>query len=108
MTIVEFFTGSLIVSSLLLLWFGSPLKITLGKLLFKKIFITNNEFDDFLFMRSPFLGKLTSCWICLSFWLSLLVGISFVCLINAPIATPLLTFLVYPSLCYIFKSITKL
>jgi len=108
MTIIEFFTGSLIVSSLLLLWFGSPLKITLGKLFLKRNFITNNEFDDFLFMRSPFLGKLTSCWICLSFWLSLATGIAFVVLINAPAVTPLLTFLVYPSLCYIFKIIAKL
>lgn len=108
MTVVEFFTGTLIVNSLLLLWFGSPLKITLGQLFFKKTFITNNEFDDFLFMKSPFIGKLTSCWICLSFWLSLLVGIAFVGVIDAPIITPLLTFLIYPSLCYVFKIIAKL
>lgn len=108
MTVVDFLAGAFAVCSVLLLWFGSPLKITLGSLFFKKTFIVNAEFDDYLFIKNRFLGKLLSCWICLSFWLSFGVGIIFVLGFNAPIVTPVLTFFVYPSLCYLFKMTTKL
>jgi len=108
MQIIDFFAGALAVCSILLLWFGSPLKITLGKLFFKKNFIMHTEFDDYLFMTNRLLSKLLSCWVCLSFWLSLATGAVFVFVCNAPLYTPILTFLIYPSICYVFKTITKL
>ena len=108
MNILDFFTGALGVCSILLLWFGSPLKLTLGKILFKRDFIMPIEFDDYLCIKHPILSKLLSCWICVSFWLSLVAGATFVIFLNAPPYTPIVTFLVYPSVCYIFKSFTKL
>ena len=108
MSAIDFFTGALAVCSVLLLWFGSPLKISLGKLFFKENFLTHAEFDDYLFIKNRLLGKLLSCWICLSFWLSLAIGVFFVLVCGAHLYTPILTFFIYPSICYVFKIITKL
>jgi len=106
MTVFEYILGLFSVCSLLLLWFVSPLKTTLGNILFRKN-LTLEQFDDVLYIKSPFLGKLTSCWICSSFWLSLIVGAVMVGTLQASIITPLITFLTYPGLAYIFKIIIK-
>jgi hypothetical protein len=102
-----FFLGIPVVCSLLLLWFISPLKLTLGKIFFKQNFLSLEQFDDFLFIKAPILGKLLSCWICCSFWLSLAVGLFSVVLLDQPLWYPILTFLTYPSLCYLFKATIK-
>lgn len=104
---IEYLAGALTVCSILLLWFVSPLKITLAKIFFKKDIINLDEFDDFLFLKNKILGKLTACWICLSFWLSLLVGIAIVVLFGGAYYTPIITFLTYPAIAYIFKTIIK-
>lgn len=108
MSIIDFIVGSLTVNSLLLLWFASPLKITLGKILFKQNFKTIQDFDEYLFLNNRLLGKLSYCWICLSFWLSLAVGAVFVIGFGAPVITPLVTFLTYPGIAFLFKSFTHL
>lgn len=104
---IEYILGSLVVCSSLLLWFVSPLKITLAKVIFKKDIITLDQFDDMLFLRNKILGKLTACWICLSFWLSLLVGIVIVLGFNGEWYMPVVTFFTYPSIAYIFKTFIK-
>lgn len=108
MSIADFFCGALAVNSLLLLWFVSPLKLTLAKLLFNQNFITHDQFDTYILIRYPTFGKLTSCWICLSFWLSLAIGGAFVLWFDAPLLTPIVTFLVYPAICYLFKQIAHI
>ena len=104
--IFEYILGCLAVCSILLLWFVSPFKTTLGEIIFKKN-LTPLQFDDVLFLKSPFLGKLVSCWICCSFWTSLIVGFILVLAFNTPLYTPLVTFFTYPALAYIFKTLIK-
>lgn len=102
MTYNIFAAGILAVLSCLVLWFKSPLKLTLGKIIFKQNFNNLEEFDDWLFMKNKFLGKLLSCWICCSFWLSLLVGVFLVLFFNATVYSPLITFFCYPSIAYLY------
>lgn len=99
--------GFFIVLSLLVLWFFSPLKLTLGKFFFNKEILSQIEFDDMLFLKNKILSKVLSCWICLSFWLSLLVGIVLVFCFSLPYYFPILTFLTYPGICYFFYTKIK-
>lgn len=99
--------GCLIVNSLLLLWFFSPLKTTISEIFLKKPLLPL-EFDDYIFFKSKVLGKLLTCWICLSFWLSLVVGLIMSLIFNLNISWPFICFLTYPCLSYIFyKYISK-
>jgi hypothetical protein len=93
--------GLLAVNSLLLLWFFSPLKISLGKILFKKVLMPH-EFDDYISLKNNWLGELIACWICCSFWLSLIIGFVLMVMFSLPLYWPILTFLGYPCLCYLF------
>jgi len=93
--------------SFMVLWFLSPFKITLGKILFNKEFNTPVDFDDYLFIKNKVLGKLLSCWICTSFWTSLLIGIVIYFVYSTPLTTPLITFSTYPSITYLFKVLIK-
>lgn len=105
--IVTYIIGVLIVNSLLLLWFFSPLKTTLGKIMFNKELMPM-DFDDLVFAKMPVLGKLIGCYICTSYWLSLLVGLFFMLIAHMPWWWPLLTYFTYPSITYIFyKVISK-
>jgi hypothetical protein len=104
--IEHFIIGLLGVNSILLLWFFSPLKITLSKFFFKADLMPD-EFDDKVFIINPLLGKLISCWICLSFWLSLIIGVFLMVILNLPVYWPLITFFCYPCLCYIFYKFIK-
>lgn len=106
MNIDFFVAGLFFLCSILLLWFVSPLKLTLAKILFKKDILVPSDFDDILYLKAPLVGKLSGCWICTSFWTSLVLGIIFV-LMGQPLHTPLVTFLGYPGLAYIFKTIIK-
>lgn len=98
--ITYLFLGFFSVFSILILWFLSPLKITLGRIIFKKDYKTVSDFDDKLFTVNPILGKLSGCWICVSFWTSLAVGIVFMYGFSLPIYFPVLTFFIYPGICY--------
>jgi len=95
------FLGFFNALSLLVLWFESPLKITLGKLLFKQYYTKPEEFDDKLFTVNYFLGTISGCFICLSFWISLIVGICYTLILQLPMYFPIITFLTYPGVCYL-------
>lgn len=103
---IIFFTGLLIVNSMLLLWFFSPLKITLSEIFLKKTLMPL-EFDDYIYSKNKWLGKLLSCNICMSFWLSLAVGIFFMVFFYMPYYWPFLTFFTYPSICYLYLKLIK-
>lgn len=101
-----FILGLSIVNSLLLLWFFSPIKITLSELFLGKSLMPL-EFDDYVYSKSKFFGKLNTCWICCSFWLSLTVGVIFCYVSSLTLLWPLITFLSYPAFCYIFYTFIK-
>lgn len=105
-TIVIYTLGVFIVNSLLLLWFFSPFKTTISEIFLKKSLMPL-EFDDFVYNKNKVIGKLISCWICCSFWLSLIVGIAFSYIFSLPLLFCLITFFSYPSLCYIFYSFIR-
>ena len=97
--------GLLTVNSLLILWFFSPLKTSLGKIIFKKIMLPD-EFDDRVYLKNHFIGELISCFICCSFWSSLLVGgLSLFVFTNLHLLYPLLTFFTYPPFCFLLYKI---
>jgi hypothetical protein len=104
--LIYFILGNLIVNSLLLLWFFSPFKTTLSEIFLGK-FLMPLEFDDYVFSKNKVLGKLVSCWICCSFWLSLLVGYIISIIFNLTIFWCVVTFLCYPAICYLFYIAVK-
>ena len=83
--ILYYISGLLVVNSLLILWFFSPLAHSIGKYFLKKdnIFTLDNLID-FIAIKYTFFATLLSCWICLSFWLSLFVGIVFTLFFQLP------------------------
>jgi hypothetical protein len=105
--IFTYIFGLLTVNSLLLLWFFSPLKTTIGEIFFKKILMPD-EFDDVIFNYNKIIGKLISCWICLSFWLSLVIGIILGIITNVGWHWGVVCFFSYPSVCYVFYKFIKL
>jgi len=70
MLIESLFLCSAIVETLLVIWFKSPIQDDLA--IFTKI-----PFHDYLSLKFPLLAKLSGCHICISFWLSLFIGIFF-------------------------------
>ena len=101
--ILYYIFGLLSTSSLLLLWFFSPLKITLGRIFFDKELLSEDEFDDRLSLVSKKLGIMSGCWTCCSFWFSLIVGLLSIFIFNLKWWYPLVTFLTYPSLLWAIK-----
>lgn len=97
--------GLLATSSILLLWFYSPLKMSLAKILFKETITDHSQFEDLIFLKfkSDKLSTLSSCYICFSFWTSLIVGAILYSLLDMPVYTPAITFFCYPVLCYAIK-----
>jgi hypothetical protein len=95
--------GLLITLTILLIWFYSPLKSTIGGFISPQIYM-NEQFDTYLLVRNKWLGKLSSCYICFSFWTSLAVGFVVSKLFGMTILYPLLTALTYPSIAYLYKS----
>ena len=90
--ITAYVIGLFCTSSLLMLQFYSPAKITIGKIIFGEDFIVDEEFDDRLSIINKKLGTLSGCWTCSSFWLSLIVGIVFMFMFNLKSWYPFLTF----------------
>ncbi|NDB81406.1 MAG: hypothetical protein EB127_01465 [Alphaproteobacteria bacterium] len=107
MTLIQFGIGLLATLSALLLWFESPLKITLGKIIFNQTLKFNEEFDDILFMKVPLLSELSGCWICCSFWFSLAIGTLLTLCLGLEPWVPVLTFCCYPSIAYLYKKLIK-
>lgn len=60
----------LIVETLLVIWFKSPIQSHFET--FTKI-----PLQDYLSLKYPILAKLNGCHICISFWLSLFLGLGF-------------------------------
>jgi len=98
-------TGLLITLSALLLWFYSPLQVTLAQIFIHKNLYSHDQVNTALMLKSQFLAKLLGCYICCSFWTALLVGMGFALFTDVPKYFPLLTWATYPSLCYLYKSI---
>jgi len=97
--------GLLTTWTVLLIWFYSPLKVTLGQLFIHKNLYSNDQVETAIMIRNKWLGKLASCYICFSFWTSLLVGLFLKFENNLSWKFIFLTWFTYPSLCYLYKSI---
>lgn len=100
-----YIAGLGIAATFLLIWFYSPLKITLGQILFDKNFYSTDQFETALLLKNKILGKLSSCFICSSFWLSLLIGSSLFVIFGLEWYFPLLTWFTYPGVLYLYKLI---
>ncbi len=104
--IIDYIFGYLIVQTILVIWFYSPLRISLGQLLIDKNIYMTDHFETYMLTLNPFLGKLLSCYICFSFWTSFIIGcIGSFFLYDKEIIIPLATALTYPCICYFYKSI---
>lgn len=91
--------------TLLLIWFYSPFRSTIGHLFLSKSISSNEDFETALLFKTPFLGKLLSCFICSSFWCSLGIGTLFWYVLNLPNYFPFLCWFTFPSIAYLYKSI---
>lgn len=103
--IIYYIQGLLITWTILLVWFYSPLKVTLGQLFIDKNLYSNDQVETAILIKNKWLGKLLSCYICFSFWTSLAVGLLHYKLVNVPWYFPFVTWFTYPSLCYLYKAI---
>jgi hypothetical protein len=104
--IIDYTLGYFITQTILLIWFYSPFRISIGKIIFDKGMYTTEQFETYVLILSPFLGKLLSCYICFSFWTSLVVGsIGSFFLYDMEILIPAITALTYPSICYLYKAV---
>lgn len=102
---IFYITGLLIAATGLLIWFYSPLKTTLGQIFFSKSIYSNDQFETALVLKNKILGKLSGCFICSSFWLSLVIGIGLFGIFNLEWYFPLLTWFTYPGILYLYKLI---
>lgn len=102
---IYYLQGLLVTLTTLLIWFYSPLKVTLGQLFIHKDLYTDDQVETAIMIKNKWLGKLASCYICFSFWTSLFVGIVFKMLYTLPVSFIFLAWFTYPSLCYLYKSI---
>jgi len=96
--------GLLITWTILLIWFYSPLKVTLGQLFLHKNLYTDDQVETAIMIKNKWLGKLLSCYICFSFWTSLLVGLFFKFESGLSWKFVSLAWFTYPSLCYLYKT----
>ena len=103
-TVIHHLFSILIVNSLLILWFYSPLPSSIGKYFLNddKI-ITLDDLLDWVCIRNHLLADLLSCWICMSFWLSLIIGtiISITCSLSWYF--PIICFWAYPPILFAIK-----
>jgi len=102
---ISYIQGLFVTWTVLLIWFYSPIKVTLGQLFIDKNLYSNDQVETALMLKNIWLGKLLSCYICFSFWTSLIVGSVFYKIFDLPGYFPFLTWFTYPSLCYLYKSI---
>lgn len=99
--IISYILGYLVTQTILVIWFFSILKITLGRLIFNKEINSLEDFDTALLIRCRILGKLSACYVCCSFWVSILIG-GLSCILGYPWYTFLLTGLTYPTVAYLY------
>jgi hypothetical protein len=98
-----YISGLAATATALLIWFYGPLKTTIGQIIFSKNIYSNDQFETALLLKSSFLGKLLGCYICCSFWLSLIVGSLLYYVFDLEWYFPLLTWFTYPSILYLYK-----
>ncbi|NBO98992.1 MAG: hypothetical protein EBU90_02520 [Proteobacteria bacterium] len=103
--IVFYLTGLGVTLTALTIWFFGPLKATLGQIFFDKNIYTNDQFETAMLVKYPLLGKLLSCYVCCSFWLSFLIGVGLLLIFNLPCYFPFLTWFTYPCIAYLYKSL---
>ena len=96
--------GLLTTWTVLLIWFYSPLKVTLGQLFIHKNLYTDDQVETALMIKNKWLGKLASCYICFSFWTSLFISIFYKFACNLSWEFVPLAWFTYPSLCYLYKA----
>jgi len=101
--IILYIIGFFILQTLLLIWFDSPLKSTLGEILFRKLFLDNTSFDIHLGIYWGKLGVLSSCEICISFWLSLIIATITAYSMEFTLLYLISAWLTYPILSFIFR-----
>lgn len=100
--------GLLFVNSLLILWFYSPLPSSISKIFFKKNNVyTLDDFLDFVAVKNQTLSTLLSCWVCMSFWLSLMCGLILYLVLNVEFLFPLITFFTYPAILFLIKQLYR-
>lgn len=102
---ILYILGLLFTINVCLIWFYSPLCITIGQLIFDKKLYTRDEFETRLLLFNPVIGKLLSCYICFSFWCSLLIGVLSIFFVDMPVIAPVITAGTYPALAYLYKAI---
>jgi len=102
---ISYAQGLLTTLTVLLIWFYSPLKVTLGQLFIDKHLYSIDQVDTALLMKNKWLGKLLGCYICCSFWTSLIIGIIFLKANDLPFTFPTLTAFTYPCIAYLYKVI---
>lgn len=104
---IFFLLGYLVTQTLLLIWFYSPLKITLGQIFIDKNLYSVDQVETAIMIKNKWIGELISCYICCSFWTSLFVGIVFKKAFSLPLFFVLLAWFTYPSICYLYKLLVK-
>ena len=106
---IWFYTsGLLVVNSILILWFYSPIANSIGKLFLKRNDIyALDDLLDIIAIKSEVLSTLLSCWVCMSFWLSLIVGLVFMFIFGLYWWYPILTYLTYPSILFAIKQLYR-
>ena len=102
--ILQYLIGLGTLTTLLLIWFYSPLRTSLGRIFFGKDIFSNDQFETALLIKSPFLGKLLGCYICSSFWLSLCIGLVGFTFFDLPLEFIPLVWFTYPGLAYMYKA----
>lgn len=103
--LIFYILGLLLTLNACLIWFYSPLKVTLGQLFFNKDIYTHEEFETYLLISWPVLGKLLSCYICFSFWCSVVLGLIGVFAVHMPCIALVFTAGTYPALAYLYKTV---
>jgi len=104
---ILFFLGYFITQTLLLIWFYSPLKITLGQLFIDKNLYSIDQVETAVMIKNKWLGELISCYICCSFWSSLLVSVLLKKIFSLPLFFVFLAWFSYPCICYLYKLVIK-
>lgn len=104
---IPYFVGLLTTLTILVIWFYSPLRITLGQLFIDKNLYSLDQVETAILIKNKWIGKLLSCYICFSFWTSLLVGLFLYKTLDLPGYFPFLTWFTYPSIAYLYKSIVE-
>ena len=104
---IPYLIGLAATLTILVIWFYSPLKITLGQLFIDKNLYSLDQVETAVLIKNKWIGKLISCYICFSFWTSLFVGLILYKALDLPWYFPILTWFTYPSIAYLYKSLVE-